>query len=151
MSEAPPSVAFSISRLGFEVSGALAEGLRPLDIEPQHFGLLRALSFTEGESQRSIGTILGIPPNRMVALVDDLEERGAVKRARHPTDRRAHALWLTPKGRKLLGKALAVAISVEGELCADLSAADRRQLLELLHRLKSPEDIAPGVHPGLIT
>ena len=72
----PPSVAFVVSRLGFSVSQALADGLKPLGIDPQHFGLLRALLFSEGQSQRAIGAVLSIPPNRMVALVDDLEERG---------------------------------------------------------------------------
>src|ERR1700677_3491597 len=97
--EAPPSVAFAISRIGFSVGKALAEGLKPLGIDPQHFGLLRALLFTGGQSQRAIGVSLGIRPNLMVSLVDDLEARGAVKRARHPTDRRAHAVTLTPKGK----------------------------------------------------
>ena len=48
----PPSVAFVVSRLGFSVSQALADGLKPLGIDPQHFGLLRALLFSEGQSQR---------------------------------------------------------------------------------------------------
>lgn len=149
LTEAPPSVAFVVSRLGFSVGQALALGLKPLGIEPQHFGLLRALLFTEGQSQRAIGVSLGIPPNRMVALVDDLEARGAVKRVKHPTDRRAYALTLTPKGKKLFESALTVAMSVEGRLCETLSRADRKQLLYLLDQLNSLTDVPEGVHPGL--
>jgi DNA-binding MarR family transcriptional regulator len=145
----PPSVAFTLSRLGFAVSQAFAHGLQPLGIDPQHFGLLRILLFAEGESQRAIGTSLGIPPNRMVALVDDLEARGAVKRDRHPTDRRAYALSLTPEGRTLFDQAFEVARSVEGRLCADLSGDDQKQLLALLGRLDSLTDGPEGVHPGL--
>lgn len=147
--EAPPSVAFVVSRLGFSVSQALALGLKPLGIDPQHFGLLRALLFTEGQSQRAIGVSLGIPPNRMVALVDDLEARGAVERAKHPTDRRAYALTLTPKGKKLFEDALEIAISVEGRLCEKLSGADKKRLLDLLGRLNSLTNVPEGVHPGL--
>ncbi len=148
-SEAPPSVAFTVSRLGFEVSRALASGLKPLGIDPQHFGLLRALLFAEGESQRAIGDSLGIPPNRMVALVDDLEGLGAVKRAKHPTDRRAYALFLTPKGKKLFESAFDVAVAVEERLCQDISKSDKKQLLDLLGRLDSLTDVPGGVHPGL--
>ncbi|HEV3266275.1 MAG TPA: MarR family winged helix-turn-helix transcriptional regulator [Acidimicrobiales bacterium] len=148
-SEAPPSVAFSVSRLGFEVSRALADGLKPLGIDPQHFGLLRALLFSEGESQRAIGDSLGIPPNRMVALVDDLEGLGAVKRAKHPTDRRAYALFLTPKGKKLFEGAFEVALSLEERLCENISKSDREQLLDLLGQLNSLTDVPGGVHPGL--
>jgi DNA-binding MarR family transcriptional regulator len=148
-SVAPPSVAFTVSRLGLTVSQAFAAGLQPLGIEPQHFGLLRILLFAEGESQRAIGSSLGIPPNRMVALVDDLEARGAVKRTKHPTDRRAHALSLTPKGKKLFETAFEVAMSVEGRLCENLSEDDREQLLDLLGRLNHLTDVLEGVHPGL--
>ena len=148
-SEAPPSVAFAVSRLGFEVSRALAEGLKPLGLDPQHFGLLRALLFSEGESQRAIGDRLSIPPNRMVALVDALEALGAVKRAKHPTDRRAYALFLTPRGKKLFERAFAVARSVEDRLCENMSGSDKKQLLDLLGQLHSLTDVPRGVHPGL--
>ena len=145
----PPSVAFIVSRLGFEVSQALADGIEPLGIDPQHFGLLRALLVMEGQSQKAVGTSLGIPPNRMVALVDDLESRGAVKRTKHPDDRRAYALSLTPKGRKLFERALEVVISVETRLCGSISKDDRSRLLELLSRLTSFSGAPDGVHPGL--
>jgi DNA-binding MarR family transcriptional regulator len=150
-SEPPPSVAFAVSRLWFAVSQALAEGLKPLGIELQHFGLLRVLLFTEGESQKAIGASLSIAPNRMVTLVDDLEARGAVKRIKHPNDRRAHALSLTPKGRKLFEKALEVAMSTEARLCENISDAQRRELLELLGQLNDLTDVPGGVHPGLAT
>jgi len=145
----PPSVGFLLSRLGFSVSLALAQGLKPLGIEPQHFGLLRAMLLTEGQSQRAIGDSLGIPANRMVVLVDDLEARGAVKRAKHPSDRRAYSLSMTSKGRTLFEQAVEVAIAVEQRLCEGLSDADRKQLLELLGRLQNLSDAPPGVHPGL--
>ncbi len=145
----PPSVAFIVSRLGFEVSQALFKGLKPLGIGPQHFGLLRALGAMEGQSQKAVGTRLGIPPNRMVALVDDLESQGAVKRTKHPDDRRAYALSLTPKGRRLFESALEVAIGIEAKLCGSISDSDRLLLLDLLTRLTSLSGAPEGVHPGL--
>jgi DNA-binding MarR family transcriptional regulator len=147
--ESPPSVAFLVSRLGFEVTGQLAAGLAPLGIEPRDFGLLRAVAQTEGESQRSIGQVLGIPPSRMVTLIDDLERRELVRRRPHPADRRAHALYLTPAGKRLLGRALEVAIGVELALCAALTQAEREHLLGLLGKLTGPGTAQPGVHPGL--
>ena len=146
---APPSVAFLVSRLGFEVGEQLTEGLAPLGIEPRHFGLLRALAFSEGQSQRAIGQALGIHPNRMVALVDDLEGLGLVRRRPHPTDRRARALVLTPNGKRVLQKAFQVAFSIEDALCADLEAAERAELLALLGKLRSRDPSRMGVHPGL--
>ena len=147
--KAPPSVAFLISRLGFDVGSQLTEGLAPLGIEPRHFGLLRTLAISDGQSQRAIGQVLNLHPNRMVALVDELERLRLVRRQRHPTDRRAHALVLTEKGRDLLQKAFQVAFGVENSLCADLEPAERMQLLGLLAKLRHGDPSRPGVHPGL--
>ena len=147
--EAPPSVAFAVSRLGYEVSGRLAARLKPLGIEPRHFGLLRALATSDGQSQRAIGDSLNLHPNRMVALVDELERKRLVRRSRHPTDRRAHAVVLTASGRRLLDQAVQIAIGIEQELCADLQPPQRDDLLRLLARLRTGDREHPGVHPGL--
>ena len=146
---APPSVAFLVSKLGFEVGNRLAEGLAPLGIEPRHFGLLRTLAASEGQSQRAIGQALDIHPNRMVALVDDLERLRLVQRRPHPTDRRAYALVLTTKGRRVLEKAFEVAFTIENALCVDLEPSQRDQLLALLGKLRPLYPGRPGVHQGL--
>jgi DNA-binding MarR family transcriptional regulator len=146
---APPSVAFLVSRLGLEVGTRLAKDLSPLGIEPRHFGLLRTLAMSEGQSQRAIGQALDIHPNRMVALVDDLERLRVVQRRPHPTDRRAYALVLTDKGKRVLQKAFEVAFKIENDLCADLEPAQRAELLSLLGKLRHFYGGPPGVHPGL--
>jgi DNA-binding MarR family transcriptional regulator len=146
---APPSVAFIVSKLGFEVGNRLAEGLAPLGLEPRHFGLLRALATSEGQSQKAIGQALDIHPNRMVALVDDLERLRLVQRRPHPTDRRAYALVLTTKGRRVLQKAFEVAFAIENALCAELEPSERAQLLTLLGKLRPLYPGPPGVHGGL--
>jgi DNA-binding MarR family transcriptional regulator len=143
------SVAFSVSRLGASVGSELSRSLEPLGIEPRHFGLLRALSHSEGETQRAVGTRLGLHPNRMVALVDELEKRKLVRRRPHPSDRRAHTVVLTAAGEKLLQEAFMFALGIERTLCADLSEDERSQLLDLLSRLRVLDGTPPGVHPGL--
>lgn len=143
------SVAFSVSRLGAAVSTELSRALQPLGIEPRHFGLLRALSRSEGETQRAVGAGLGLHPNRMVDLVDELERRKLVKRRPHPRDRRAHTVVVTAAGEKLLSEAFLFALGIERSLCADLSEDERQLLLELLSRLRTSDDTPPGVHPGL--
>lgn len=149
LTAAPPSVAFLVSRLGFEVGNRLTEGLAPLGIEPRHFGLLRALAISEGQSQRAIGQALDIHPNRMVGLVDDLERLRLVQRRPHPTDRRAYSLVLTAKGRRVLQKAFEVAFDIEDALCAGLQPAERSELLALLGKLRPLYPGRQGVHPGL--
>lgn len=143
------SVGFLLSKLGMTSAMGFAAELEPLGIDPRHFGMLRIIASTEGQSQQQLGGAMHVPPSRMVALVDDLEERGLVERRRNPSDRRAHALHLTAKGRRLYDKALAVATAYEDRLCVHLSEAERDELLGLLRRVAVPFDLPTGVHPTM--
>lgn len=146
--QAPPfqAVGFVVSSVGYAAARRFKETLAPLDLEPREFALLRALGAAEGDSQQAIAERLMIPPSRMVAHVDELEHRGLVRRRANPTDRRSWSLHLTARGRKLLARALELALALERELCADLSTAERAQLLELLHRVGARAGVRPGAH-----
>jgi DNA-binding MarR family transcriptional regulator len=145
----PESVSFFLAMLGADAMRAFAERLAPLDLHPRQFGLLRQVAAAEGRSQQALAESLRIPKSRMVALIDDLEERGLVERRPNPTDRRARALYVTAKGRTLLARAIALAIEHERALTADLSPSERAQLIGLLRRLPMTGDRPPWVHPGL--
>lgn len=135
--DAPPfrTVGFKLSSFGYAVSRRFRQTLAPLRLEPREFALLRAVAAQEGRSQQAIGETLQIPASRMVAFVDALEGRQLLERRTNPQDRRARALHLTEQGRELLGRAMTAALAMERELCADLSAAEREQLLDLLQRV----------------
>ncbi len=140
------SVGFTLSSLGYAVSRRFRQTLAPLSLEPREFALLRSVREAEGESQNTIGERLQIPPSRMVAFVDALEQRGLLERRQNPQDRRARALYLTQAGREMHDSAMAVAFEFERELTGDLSAAEREQLLDLLARVGTALDLPPGVH-----
>ncbi len=142
-------VGFLISQLGYVISGRFRDLLAPLGLEPRQFLVLRHVAQAEGGSQQSLGQALRIPPSRMVAIVDSLEQRGLVERRANPTDRRARALHLTPEGRTMLARTLQVAVGHERAICADLSPGEREQLLGLLRRLTLARQLVPGVHPAL--
>ena len=72
-----------------------------------------------------------------------------VERRQNPDDRRVRALFLTAAGRKCLKRAFAIAAAFEQELCRDLSADEREQLLDLLGRVGPAVGIPPGVHAGM--
>jgi DNA-binding MarR family transcriptional regulator len=149
----PPSVAFLLSRLGFEVGRELGEALGELGLEHREFGLLRLLAAQEGHSQRALGAMLRIPPNRMVTLVDGLEKKGYVERRPHPEDRRAYAMALTEAGNAAVEAAFQAALGVEAHTCEPLAPGEREQLLALLTKLArariddggTPADLHPGM------
>jgi DNA-binding MarR family transcriptional regulator len=143
------AVGFLLSQLGFAGSMRFAERLEPLDLNPRTFALLRHIDESEGRSQHALAEALRVPPSRMVALLDELEDRQLVERRPHPGDRRARSLYLTAAGRRLFKKASKVAAEHEAELCAELSEAERRQLLKLLGRIAAGQGLSPGVHPAM--
>src|SRR5262245_25535197 len=140
------SVGFRVSSTGYAVARGFRDLLAPLGLEPRAFAVLRAVSFAEGQSQQAIGERLKIPPSRMVAFLDALEERGLLERRQNPHDRRARELYLTANGRDLLHRAFAVAVGHERNLCADLSGEEREQLLSLLERVGDRLGVPADVH-----
>ncbi len=105
------------------------------DVHPRQFAILWALADGNGRSQQEVSAELRIPASRLVALVDDLEERGLVSRSAHPSDRRAHVLRLTPAGKRTFQQLLRVARAHEERMFAGLSESEQEQLRGLLLRI----------------
>lgn len=122
----------------------IAEALESIGLTPASFLLLNVLGVREGAMQQELSSATGVDPSTMVALIDDLESAGLAKRKAHPTDRRARAVAITPKGRRTLEKGRAMAARVEDEVLRGLTSPERRQLLTLL---RSALDSAPPQSP----
>jgi DNA-binding MarR family transcriptional regulator len=84
----------------------------------------------------------------LVALLDALEERGAIERRRNPDDRRNNAIYLTDAGRRLMADLAATAARHERAITAALGEAERQQLHALLNRIADQQGLRRGVHPG---
>lgn len=143
-----PPVAFLLSHLGGVVARGFAEALAPMGLEPRHFAVLGFVAAAEGQSQNALADGLAIPPSRMVAVIDELEERRLVQRRSHPTDRRARAVHVTPKGRKTMAAAAELAMAYEATVCSPLSVGERAALSDLLGRLAAAQGL-DGVHHAL--
>jgi MarR family transcriptional regulator, lower aerobic nicotinate degradation pathway regulator len=111
-----------------------AQALESLGLTTALFALLSLLGTREGAIQQELGSAMGVDPSTMVSLIDQLEGAGLAKRRPRPTDRRAREVVITPKGRRVLERARQLALRVEDEVLRGLSAAERRQMLALLHR-----------------
>ncbi|MGY2093433.1 MarR family winged helix-turn-helix transcriptional regulator [Nocardia gipuzkoensis] len=103
----------------------------------------------DGRSQQELADLLKVHRNAMVGLIDELEERGLVRRDQHPADRRAHAVHLTARARRTLQAAEAEADAIENEILAPLDNTERAHLVKQLRRLTTHAGLPPGIHPGL--
>jgi DNA-binding MarR family transcriptional regulator len=90
-------------------------------------------------------------PSRVVAYVDELEDRGYVERRRNPDDRRLHALYLTASGKKLMSKIGELSRRHDQLLTAGLDPQQRRTLKQLLTIVAEHQGLTPHIHPGYRT
>ena len=126
---------FLLHRSGMALIHQFAVALAPLRIRPHHFHVLQVLSLGRPASQIDIAEPLGFDRNKMVNIVDELEELGLARRETNPEDRRAKAVALTDTGRATLKAAQELERAVEEEYLAPLAPEQRAQLHELLRTL----------------
>ena len=81
---------------------------------------------------RELGDTLGLPPRRITALVDRLEEDGLVRRSPHASDRRACVIDLTSHGHDVASRMSEQYVARAARLFVRLSVADQQELLRLL-------------------
>jgi DNA-binding MarR family transcriptional regulator len=141
-------VAFLLSQLGHHSASVFVDLIASIDLTPAHAGILRAVAAEQGRSQQALSGELGLLPSRVVAYVDELEDRGYVERRRNPDDRRLHAIHLTASGKKLMGKITDLARQHDRLLTAGLDAQQRETLRELLATVAEQQGLTPHVHPG---
>ena len=76
--------------------------------------------------------------SNITQLVDRLEADGLVARQADPSDRRTRLAVMTAAGRKACQEGRRIQQESEGDLFGSLTAAEARQLVALLGKLKSP-------------
>ena len=141
-------IAFLVAQLGAYAAERFGERAAALDFTRPQAGLLRLISREPGQSQQAVARRLGTPPSRLVALVDDLEQRGLIERRRNPGDRRNYALHLTAAGEQAMADLSQASLEHERAIAAPLTPAERAQLSKLLGKLAAAHGLVPGIHPG---
>ncbi len=143
-----PTSAFLLTQLGTHAAGLFAQRVAEIELTPPQCGVLGILGSRAGMSQQELADTLRMIPSRVVPLVDGLEEAGLVTRVRDQVDRRRNALRLTERGRAKLILIGRVARAHDEAVTTALTAAERRQLHELLQRVADDQGLTRGVHPG---
>jgi MarR family transcriptional regulator, lower aerobic nicotinate degradation pathway regulator len=129
---------YLLIKLG-ELTLATAErALAPLSLRARHFNVMTMIAADVTLSQQDLSGLLGIDPTIMVALIDDLERQGFLRRQRSDKDRRRYMLQLTPAGQDTLKRALHAIEDAENELLASLTGQEADTLHDLAGRLLAP-------------
>jgi DNA-binding MarR family transcriptional regulator len=96
--------------------------------------VLRLLA-AEPKTLRTLAEWLSADAPYVTLMVDDLEQRGLVRRKPHPEDRRSKLVQLTAAGRAAAARAEAILGEPPAAL-RDVSAKDLAVLLRVLERLR---------------
>ena len=90
----------------------------------------------DGLKMRELSRLLMVTCGNITALTDRLIEEDLVRRRDDPNDRRAYAISLTPKGKKLFQKMAVQHERWVSSLLGDFDPSELQQLTDLLGKLK---------------
>jgi DNA-binding MarR family transcriptional regulator len=126
---------------------SFAVHLEPLDLTPQHVGILRLLALKPTNlTQTELASRLGVLPSRLVVLLDEIAQRGLLKREPNPGDRRSNVLRMTPAGARAFDAVEEVTAKLDEEMFAGLSVARCKALTGILRDLV--DQLGLGVNPS---
>ncbi|WP_188191077.1 MarR family winged helix-turn-helix transcriptional regulator [Nonomuraea sp. SYSU D8015] len=124
-----------LSLVAMQADRLVSEGLARADARKWHYAALVALRESGPASQAELSRRTGIYRSDLVAVINELAERGFVERAPDPADRRRNVVTVTEQGRRHLRRLDKLIASLQDDLLAPLTQPEREQLTDFLGRL----------------
>ena len=84
------------------------DAFRPLGLTNGQFSLMTSLNRPEPPDMGAVASLLGMDRTTLTAALKPLRRRGLLKVTVDAADRRSRVMALTPKGRRLLARAVPV-------------------------------------------
>lgn len=94
--------------------------------------IISTIARSDGLRQKELARRSRRDETRLIAHLDELADRGLVRRETDPDDRRAKIVTLTGRGRRLYRSCRTGIAAMEDELLADFSSQDRQTLRRML-------------------
>ena len=129
------SLGYLVRKTHQAIVARLEERLAEHGILPSTWAFLRRLWDEDGLTQKELADALGLTPPTAVSALDNLEQRGLVERRLNGSDRRKRHIYLTASARILVAKLRPLATEVNDIALAELSDAEAKELMRLLHRV----------------
>lgn len=133
-------VHLNLERTTAVLSHAFAEALKPYDVTPTQYNVLRILrgSGAPGLCRNDVRDRMVSQVPDVTRLMDRLEESGLIERERSTTDRRQVASRITVKGLEVLRALDVPVVAIHKEQLGHMSEAQLRTLAELLELARTP-------------
>ena len=124
-----------IGRARRTIVEAIDRKLAPLDISHAQWIVVMLLGDGAASTAAELCRILIYDPGAMTRLLDRLEKKGVLRRARARGDRRTVRLQLTAAGKRLYPRILEALVEVFNRLLRGYSKSEVCQLEDLLKRI----------------
>ncbi len=111
------------------------EALGGVGARKWHYAVLATLDEFGSASQAELSDRTRIYRSDLVAVINELTERGLVERSPDPADRRRNVISMTAAGRRHLGELDRLLTEVQDDVLAPLTSQDRAHLTRLLAAL----------------
>jgi MarR family transcriptional regulator, organic hydroperoxide resistance regulator len=131
---APHSTGYRIKLLSQLLYRQFSDRLEPFGLTPFHWLVLCCLWQEDGLPTSAIGEKLQQVGGTLTGVLDRMEERGLVRRARDPIDRRICRIWLTDAGMELEQVLPQVTAELHARTWEGVSQPDREQFSRSLDR-----------------
>ena len=119
-----------------QVSIALfAQELATFDVTAVQFAILQTLLDTPGADQITVAQAVALDAATSGSVIGRLEARGWLRREADVQDKRRKLLWLTADGKQAARLMQRPAAAVQTKLLAALTAAEKKQLLDILQKI----------------
>jgi DNA-binding MarR family transcriptional regulator len=99
------------------------------------YSVLVALDRSAIRTQAALADAIGADKTRIIAILDELQDKGLIERMPDPEDRRARLLAITKDGRRVKEATQAAIQRGEERWLGTLSASDRATFLRVLQEL----------------
>lgn len=111
------------------------DALRPIGVTNGQFSLMMSLRRPTPPDMGAVAALLGMDRTTLTAALKPLQRRGLLKTTVDPTDRRSRILNLTPRGRRVLARAVPIWKRTHGEVEARLPDGDPDRLRKNLRAI----------------
>jgi DNA-binding MarR family transcriptional regulator len=130
------SIGFLLAKAHQRGWALFSEEISRYELTPPQFSVLAFLWQQDGLTQTELSEKAQIDRTTLGGLIDRLEKIGMVQRRAHPSDRRAHLVYLTEKGSSQSSELSALATKVLDRFVGSLSRKDQQDLVRMLEILR---------------
>lgn len=129
------SVLWLLGRVSLRAQHVLNDKFAATGLRKLHYVVLASLNHRTAATQAELCRATGIDRSDMVALLNDLEHDGYVRRAPDPDNRRRNIVTLTGAGHDILESLNILAAEARDTILAPLTPAERDRLTRYLERI----------------